>query len=141
MVYTRYIPCLDFLGFPDGTRPPACQCVPPMMGRRGPGPAGPTRNHRPHSSAGESAVIERFGGDPEAVLKSRHLSDYGPATSSRIRLSDRDVHVFSTPKIYLVTCIRDSVTMDHVSRLSPVWMLTRYDKHIPGIYLSYVPAQ
>jgi hypothetical protein len=33
----------------------------------------------------ESRVIERFGGDPEAVLKSRHLSDFGPAPPSRIR--------------------------------------------------------
>ncbi len=58
-------------------------------------------------------LIERFRGDPEAVLKSWHLSDYGSATSSRIRLSD--VHVFSTPKIYLVSCVRDSVTIKHVS--------------------------
>ncbi len=30
-------------------------------------------------------MIEHFGGDPEAVLKSRHPSDLGPASLSRIR--------------------------------------------------------
>jgi hypothetical protein len=45
-------------------------------------------------------MIERFGGDPEAVLKSRHLSDYWPAPPSRIRRPS-DTHVFSTLQIYL----------------------------------------
>jgi hypothetical protein len=35
------------------------------------------------------ALIERFGGDPEAVLKSRHLPDYGPAPPSRTTTSRR----------------------------------------------------
>ncbi len=58
--------------------------------------------HYPHSSW--LNVLEVI-----PSLKSRHLSDYGPD----VRLFD--VHVFSTPKIYLVTCIRDLVTMYHVS--------------------------
>jgi hypothetical protein len=33
-------------------------------------------------------VIERIGGDPEAVLKYRHLSDYGPVTPGWIRHPD-----------------------------------------------------
>jgi hypothetical protein len=45
-------------------------------------------------------LIELIGGDPEAVLKSRHLSDYGPAPPSQIRRPS-DTHVFSTLEIYL----------------------------------------
>ena len=57
-------------------------------------------------------MIELIGGDPEAALKSRHLSDYGPAPPCLVRHSD--AHVFSTSKIYLVARVRDSVTIDHV---------------------------
>ena len=72
-------------------------------------------------------LFERIGGDPEAVLKSRHLSDYGPAPPSRTT-------TFRRPRVSSRVIVTWSQTAVHEPKTNPC-MVTRH----PLLWTSSAP--